>query len=224
MSMQYKNAIFDLDGTLINSLADLAASVNATLTEYGFPTFTTEEYRYKVGNGAQKLIERSLPPEKAADAAFVQQALTRYKEIYAAHTADKTKPYAGIVDTLTKLYTRGVTLGICTNKPQGAAEEIARTMLEEIPFAVVIGDGGGLPIKPDPAKVQLICRKLNIAPADTVFIGDSAVDMETAVNSGCLPVGVLWGFREREELLAAGAKVLLTEPQELLTKVEFIHA
>lgn len=216
MSMQYKNAIFDLDGTLINSLADLAAAVNAVLTNYGFPTFTTDEYRYKVGNGAQKLIERSLPQDKAADPAFVQTALAKFKTIYTAHAAYNTKPYDGIIDTLTELHTRGVTLGICTNKPQGAAEEIARTMLGKIPFAVVIGDGGGLPIKPDPAKVQLICRKLSISPADTIFVGDSAVDMETAVNSGCLPVGVLWGFREREELLSAGAKVLLTKPQELL--------
>ena len=222
MKKKYKGAIFDLDGTLINSLDDLASSVNITLRHYGFPTFSTEEYRYKVGNGAKKLIERSLPPEKARDEKFVAEALARYKEIYEAHSADATKPYDGIIDALKKLAAGNVFLAVCTNKPEGAARQVVAEMLGGAKFQTVVGDDGRLPIKPDPAKVNLICRELKVNPEDMIFVGDSAVDMETAVNAGCLPVGVLWGFRDSDELKAAGAKILLESPAELLTKVDFV--
>ena len=220
--MQYKAAIFDLDGTLIDSLADLADSANAMLASYGFPTHDIDAYRYFVGNGSRKLMERCLPKAKANDAAFVDEALTRYTAIYAEHTQDKTCLYDGIMDMLEKLKALNIPLGICTNKHQSAADAIVAAMFPAGLFNSVMGDQAGLPRKPDPKKVLLMAKDYGVEPQEVAYFGDTSVDMETAVNAGFLPIGVLWGFRPKEELVATGAKVLLANPQELFEKVEFI--
>ena len=219
--MEYKAAIFDLDGTLIDSLADLADSANAMLKSYGFPTHPLDPYRYFVGNGSRKLMERCLPKEKAADPNFVDEALERYKDIYAKHTQDKTRPYKGIQEMLDKLMAMDIPMGICTNKHQSAAEAIVQAMFPAGTFRTVMGDRAGLPRKPDPKKVLMMAAEYGVKPAEVAYFGDTSVDMDTANNGGFLSIGVLWGFRPKEELIEHGAKVLLENPAELFEKVKF---
>lgn len=219
--MKYKAAIFDLDGTLINSLEDLADSANAMLESYGFPTHPVEPYKYFVGNGSRKLIERCLPKEQASDPAFVDEALERYKHIYGQHTQDKTHVYNGIMEMLNELKKRNIPMGICTNKHQSAAEDIVSAMFPAGTFQSIMGDQKGLPRKPDPKKVLMIAEKFGVQPEEVAYFGDTSVDMDTAVNAGFLPVGVLWGFRPEKELLEHGAKVILANPAELFEKLTF---
>ena len=221
ISMNYKAAIFDLDGTLVNSLDDLADSANATLRAHSFPVHEVEAYRYFVGNGSRKLIERILPQEYAADMAFVEQFMSEYKDCYAQNLLQKTKPYDGIMEMLEELRRRGIPMAVCTNKHQSAAEMIVKTLFPHGIFQEIIGDQEGLPRKPDPQKVLHIMRNFGVTGEQTAYFGDTDVDMDTARNAGAFAVGVLWGFRPEEELVAHGADILLTYPMELFEKVTF---
>lgn len=218
--MKYKAAIFDLDGTLVDTLEDLASSVNEMLTSYGFPTHSLEAYRYYLGNGSKKLIERTLPQKQAQDASFVLEAMKRYQAIY-EHHRDHTRPFPGIQPMLDELKAKGIPMGVCTNKHQQAADEIIDGMFPSGIFTIVMGDRPGLPIKPDPKKPLMMAEAYGVNPEEVAYFGDTSVDMDTAVNAGFLPIGVLWGFRTEEELLAHGAKVILAKPEELFGKVEF---
>ena len=219
--MEYQAAVFDLDGTLVDSLADLADSVNAMLASYGFPVHETDAYRYFVGNGSRKLIERTLPQERAADAVFVDEAMARYQDCYAARLLNKTRPYDGILEMLEELRHRNIPLAICTNKHQSAADTIVDALFPQGMFRETIGDQKGLPRKPDPQKVLHIARRMSVPPVRTAYFGDTAVDMDTAHNAGALAVGVLWGFRPQEELTEHGAQILLAHPRELFQKLTF---
>ena len=219
--MQYKAAIFDLDGTLIDSLADLADSANEMLTSYGYPTHDIDKYRYFVGNGSRKLIERCLPADKAADTAFVDKALAKYKECYDRNLTHKTACYDGIMEMLQTLQDKNIPLGICTNKHQSAADIIVDKLFPKDMFMSVIGDCQGLPRKPDPKKVLLIADKMGVKPEKVAYFGDTSVDMDTAKNAGMLAIGVTWGFRPKEELMEHGAKILIDSPMELFDKVVF---
>jgi HAD hydrolase, family IA, variant 1 len=219
--MQYKAVIFDLDGTLVDSLADLSDSVNLMLESYGFPTHEVEKYRYFVGNGSKKLMERTLPRDKAASAEFVEEALAKYKAIYKERLLEKTRPYNGVRELLEELKSRGIPLGVCTNKHNDAALTIVKILFAPGTFEEVLGDRPGFPKKPNPVTPLEIASHLGVKPDEVAYLGDTSVDMETAVHAGFLPVGVLWGFRPEEELVKSGAKVLLKAPLELLEKVEF---
>lgn len=219
--MQYKAVIFDLDGTLVDSLADLSDSVNLMLESYGFPTHEMEQYRYFVGNGSKKLMERTLPRDKAASAEFVEEALVKYKAIYKERLLEKTRPYNGVRELLAELKSRGIPLAVCTNKHNDAALTIVKILFASGTFEEVLGDRPGFPKKPNPATPLEIASHLGVKPDEVAYLGDTSVDMETAVHAGFLPVGVLWGFRPEEELVKNGAKVLLKAPLELLEKVEF---
>lgn len=219
--MQYKAVIFDLDGTLVDSLADLSDSVNLMLESYGFPTHEMEKYRYFVGNGSKKLMERTLPRDKAASAEFVEEALVKYKAIYKERLLEKTRPYNGVRELLAELKSRGIPLAVCTNKHNDAALTIVKILFAPGTFEEVLGDRPGFPKKPNPATSLEIASHLGVKPDEVAYLGDTSVDMETAVHAGFLPVGVLWGFRPEEELVKSGAKVLLKAPLELLEKVEF---
>lgn len=216
--MNYKGVIFDLDGTLVNSLTDLANSVNTVLTEYKLPTYDIESYKYRVGNGIRKLVERSLPEGKQD---LLEPALARFKEIYAKHNLDHTAPYDGIVDLLKALQQQNIKIGVCTNKHDEAAKEIIRIIFGDNIFDEIIGDKQGLKRKPDPGKVLMIAKYWGIKPEEIAYLGDSDVDMQTAQNANMFAVGVLWGFRDAEELQKNGADVLLENPLELLEKVDF---
>lgn len=217
--MNYKGVIFDLDGTLVNSLTDLANSVNTVLTEYNLPTYDIESYKYRVGNGIRKLVERSLPEDKQD---LLEPALARFKEIYAKHNLDHTAPYEGIVELLKSLQQQNIKIGVCTNKHDEAAKEIICIIFGENIFDEIIGDKQGLKRKPDPGKVLMIAKHWQLKPEEIAYLGDSDVDMQTAQNANMLAVGVLWGFRDAEELQKNGADILLKNPLELLTKVDFL--
>ncbi len=219
--MVYEAAIFDLDGTLVDSLADLADSANLLLEHYGFPTHPEDAYRYFVGNGSRKLMERCLPKEKVEDGPFVEEALERYKAIYAKRILNKTRPYEGILPMLERLRSEDLPLGICTNKHQSAAEAIVDALFPKGMFQRVVGDKPGLPRKPNPTKVLAMAKEFGVQPERVAYFGDTSVDMDTAKNAGFLPVGVLWGFRPKEELVEHGAKVLLGTPLELFAHITF---
>lgn len=218
--MPCKAVIFDLDGTLVNSLEDLADSVNKLLNQYGYPVHSIETYRYFVGNGSRKLIERALPLNVRSES-LIDEALSQYKQIYEQNLLRKTKPYDGIPALLQSLAEQSIPLAICTNKHQQAADKIVNSLFAPHTFCAVHGDYPGNKRKPDPSTVLQIVQKYHWQPADVAYLGDSMVDMQTAVQVGCLPVGVLWGFREQDELCAHGAKILLKHPMELLQKVTF---
>ena len=216
--MAYRAAVFDLDGTLLNTLADLAASGNELLASYGMAPHPQQAYRYFVGNGSRKLMERIIP---GATPELIEEALSRYKIIYERRLTEKTKPYDGILEMLSKLRKKGVRIAVCTNKHISAAEQLIRKYFPSGMFDAFDGDRPGVPRKPNPAHVRFIMETMGVIPEETVYLGDSGVDMQTAVNTGVLPVGVLWGFREKDELLENGAKVLLSHPSELLDKIDF---
>ena len=217
--MAYRAAVFDLDGTLLNTLADLADSGNELLASYGMAPHPEPAFRYFVGNGSRKLMERILPGKSPEQ---IDEALARYKAIYEKHLTAKTTPYAGISETLSALKARGVRMAVCTNKHISAAEALIRKYFPADTFDAFEGDRPGVPRKPDPAHVRIVLEKMGIRPEETVYLGDSGVDMQTAVNAGALPVGVLWGFREKDELMENGAQILLSKPSELLEKVDFV--
>lgn len=215
----FKAVIFDLDGTLVDSLADLADSVNEMLARHGYPLHSLEQYRYFVGNGSQKLVERALPPKQGA--ATIEAALSEYKEIYSTHYLQKTQPYAGIKELLEKLHSIGVPLAVCTNKHQEAAHNIVEALFGSNVFRYVSGDRPGCKRKPDSTEVLRLAALLGVSPSETAYLGDSRVDMQTAVQAGFLPIGVSWGFRPQAELLDNGAVMVLSEPLELMEKVQF---
>ena len=219
--MKYQAAIFDMDGTLIDSLEDLTDSVNEAMTHYDFPSHTLEECRYFVGNGARKLIERSIPKDKASDSDFVSEVLEYYNGCYKRHLTNKTHPYDGIIDMLKRLQEKNISLGVCTNKQQFAADEIISAMFPANMFGAVIGDQKGLPRKPDPAKVLKIADQFNVKPEHVAYFGDTSVDMETAHNAGFLSIGVTWGFRPKSELIESGAEIIINHPSELWQHVDF---
>ncbi len=219
--MNYEAVIFDLDGTLINSIDDLADSCNEMLVAYDLPVHTVEEYKYFVGNGVAKLVERALPKEQAENKEFYEKALAKFRGIYNGRVLNKTRAYSGIRETLAKLAEKEIPLAICTNKPMEAAKAIINILFEPNTFKMVIGDRPGHPRKPDPTTVLEITKALGVRPEKVAYLGDSGVDMQTAVNAGFLPIGVLWGFRQKEELLQDGAQLLLEKPTDLLFKVRF---
>lgn len=216
--IQYKAVIFDLDGTLVNSLNDLADSVNIVLASYNLPTHDVESYKYRVGNGIRKLMQRSLPEDKQD---LLDEALEKFKAVYARHNMDKTRPYEGITELLEKLRAQNIKLGVCTNKHDEAAKVIIKALFGEDIFDEIIGDKQGLKRKPDPGKVLTMAQNWNLQPQEIAYLGDSGVDMQTAVNAGMLAVGVLWGFRTEAELKENGADILISSPLELLQAVNF---
>ncbi len=213
-----KAVIFDLDGTLVNSLEDLATASNHALSCFGFPTHETERYKYFVGNGMPNLIYRILP-EKNRDEETHKKVLAEFLKYYKLHSNDKTYVYSGIKELITELKKKGIKVAVVTNKADGPANEVVNNTLPDT-FDLVFGQRPEIPTKPDPTLTLMAMKKLGVTPTECVFIGDSGMDVKTGVNSGALPVGVLWGFRSADELLENGAKHLINTPLELLEIVE----
>lgn len=220
--MNYQAVIFDLDGTLVNSLEDLADSANELLTQRGYPTHDVSEYKYFVGNGSRKLMERVLPESKRTDEE-IDTCMEIYKEIYARRQLNKTRPYPGIMQLLQTLQNYGIKIAVCTNKHISAATVILDTLFGQGTFTHVVADRPGTDFKrkPDPANVLRLAAEMDVIPEQVAYLGDSSVDMETATRAGFFPVGCLWGFRTKEELEQNGAKVLLKTPDQLFEKVHF---
>ena len=209
-----KAVIFDLDGTLLNTIDDLGDSVNYVLKKHNYPTFSIEEYKYKVGNGMRKLIERSLPENKRNDET-IEQILAEFMAYYSEHKMDKTAPYDNIEQLLKTLKQKGVKTAVVTNKAHISAKPLMDEVFPDL-FDAVIGQKEGVPTKPDPTSVFAVLKELGVSADECLYLGDSGVDMQTAKNAGIFGIGVLWGFRKADELIENGAKKLIGKPQELL--------
>lgn len=213
--MFFKAVLFDLDGTLLDTLEDLGDAVNRVLAAKGFPAHNLEAYRSFIGNGAAMLITRALPEDKRNDAT-IHACLEAYREDYGQNWNVKTKVYDGIPQMLDELTARGLKLAVLSNKPHEFAKRCVIDLLPNWTFDVVLGQRDGIPLKPDPAGALEAAASLNIPPGEFLYLGDSAVDMETAIAAGMFPVGVLWGFHSMEELQESGAQVLIGRPLEIL--------
>ncbi len=210
--------IFDLDGTLLDSLADLADAMNAVLAAAGLPVHPVDAYRLFVGEGIETLVRRALPEDRRGEAALGPYVAAMAAE-YDRRCLAKTRPYPGIPELLDALGARGVPLAILSNKPHGPTREMVTALLGRWAFAAVLGARPGVPKKPDPAGAVELAGLLAVPPAEILYVGDTATDMATAAAAGMFGVGVLWGFRSAAELRAAGAKALVKEPRELLALV-----
>ena len=208
----YNGVIFDLDGTLLDTLEDLASAGNYALKTMGFQPHETERYKGFVGNGIPKLIERFMPSGSSSDT--LKKAHGIFSEYYEAHKCDKTVPYGGIIPLLDKIVAKGIKTAVVTNKAHGFAVEIIRHFFGER-FDCVIGQQDGVPKKPDPCSVLKIQKRWQMEKSLILYVGDSGVDMETARNGGFDGCGVLWGFREKEELVGSGAKYIAENVQRL---------
>ena len=206
--------IFDLDGTLLNTIADLAHSTNYALEKSGFPTHAIEAYKYFVGNGINKLFERALPEGERTqeNIARIRSAFLTY---YDAHNADYTAPYPGIPELLIQLQADGMALAVASNKYQRATEKLVRQYFPDIRFAAVFGQREGIPTKPDPTVVRDVLQITGCTAEETLYVGDSGVDMQTAANGGLVSIGVTWGFRPRAELKECGARHIVDSPDEI---------
>ena len=211
-----KAILFDLDGTLVNSVYDIAAAMNHALESLGQPTFPVERYYQMVGNGMKKLCSRALAEDKQE---LLEELLGRYNARYLAHCCDETVVYGGVPELLQGLKDRGYKLALITNKPAGQAKNVVETLLPGAPLDVVWGQQAPFAVKPDPAVYFHVCGLLGVKPGDTLYCGDSDVDILFAHNAGAKGLGCLWGFRGEKELKAAGADLLAKKPLEILEHV-----
>jgi phosphoglycolate phosphatase len=213
--MDVRAVLFDLDGTLLDTLADIASAANEVLERHGLPAHPAEAYRRFIGDGVAMLFRRALPPEHA-EPERVARCVADFREAYGRGWNVHTRPYAGISELLDALVSRGLGLTLLSNKPDDFTRLCASAYLARWPFRAVLGQREGTPRKPDPAGALEIVHRLGVPAGQFLYVGDSAVDMETARRAGMRPVGVSWGFRPAEELWAAGAEAVIAHPAELL--------
>ena len=213
-----KLVIFDLDGTLLNTIADLATSTNHALRTCGFPTHDVSAYRYFVGNGITKLFERALPEEERT-AEQVARIRPLFLAHYDAHNTDHSTPYPGIEALLATLQDHGVALAVASNKYQAATEKLVAHFFPGITFVKVLGQREGIPTKPDPGIVNEIVAVAGVEKSEVLYVGDSNVDMQTAQNGGVDACGVTWGFRPKEELSAYHPTLLAERAEEIAALV-----
>jgi len=212
-----KLVIFDLDGTLVDSIGDLGTAVNHALESRGLPTRDLSEYYMMVGNGVRKLVQRAMPVEMAGDAGLLEELLAAFVEYYSSHIDVRTRPYPGMVDLLSRLSKAGYALGVASNKFQSGVDTLVAEFFPDVEFVEVLGNGPDAPLKPSPEVVQRIMAKASGAgtmdPGDVVMVGDSSTDIETAANAGIASIAVTWGFRPEESL--GGAAYLAHDAAEL---------
>lgn len=215
--MNTKTMIFDLDGTLLNTLGDLADAANAALRQHGYPGRSDEEVRAFLGNGIRSLMRRAVPEDADDDAAVA--CLTDFRAYYDAHMMHRTAPYSGIPELLKALKTQGVKIGVLSNKYDKAAKALIAHYFPGL-VDLALGEREGVPRKPDPAAPNEMLQALGAERRTTLYVGDSNVDMQTAKNTGLFAVGVTWGFRDREVLIKSGANALIDRPAELLALLD----
>jgi len=214
--MKYKAVIFDMDGTILNTLEDLKNATNYSLRQFGMPERSLEEVRMFVGNGIRKLVERAVPAGTSEEK--IAQVFDVFLEYYEIHSADNTSPYPGILELVEKLKKSGIKTAVSTNKADVPAQELGREYFNGI-FDLIVGQQDGLKVKPAPDSVNKILSILDIQKKDAIYIGDSDVDVQTAKNSDLDFIGVSWGFRGREFLEKNGAKNIVDNANEILDLV-----
>lgn len=217
--MTTRAVVFDLDGTLLDTLADIANTGNQVLEEAGFPIHSVSDYRRFVGDGVRVLVERILPPDQRT-AERIDRGSARFAEIYHHRWNEATQPYAGIRSLLGELATRRMPMCVLSNKPQAFTDLCVKHLLGEWDFAIVFGQREGVPRKPDPTAALEIAARLGVAPGECAYVGDSSVDMQTATAAGMLAIGVAWGFRSVSELKQHGARHILHHPCDLLDIID----
>jgi phosphoglycolate phosphatase len=213
--MTYKAIIFDLDGTLLNTLDDLGNAFNRVLEKNNLPTHSIDKYRYFIGEGAVVLTERALP-EELRNEILIKKYLKEFLADYSENYFIDTKPYDGIHDLLEELVKREIKTAVFSNKPQEATDRCVKRFFRNHRFQAVFGMNNSIPRKPNPAGALKISELFRISASDFIFLGDTAIDMTTALNSGMMPIGVAWGFRSERELIDSGAQKLIKKPSELL--------
>jgi phosphoglycolate phosphatase len=213
--MIFEAVIFDLDGTLIDTLDDIGDAVNRVLSNKHFPTHANTAYRKFVGDGSRILIERALP-EKYRNDKIIHACHKEYIEDYSRNYHVKSKLYSGIPHLLDALTAKGLRLAVLSNKPDAITKNCVKTFLSAWDFDVVSGQRDSVPRKPDPQGALETAHKMSIPPSHFLYLGDTAIDMKTAVSAGMFPVGVLWGFRPLKELLENGACAVIDDPRALL--------
>jgi len=214
--MKYLAVLFDLDGTLLDTLDDLCDSMNAALALNGFPGHPIDAYRYFVGDGVENLVRRALPKAAGQDDEIVRRVVPAMRGEYSRRWMIKTRPYEGIPELLDALEARGVKLAVLSNKPHTATVEMMEHYFARWHFDAVLGARPGVPIKPDAGAALEVCRSLGLPPDAFLYLGDTNTDMLTARAAGMLPVGALWGFRTADELKDSGAVELTAHPGDVL--------
>lgn len=212
----YQLAIFDMDGTILDTLEDLKISINYALSQNGFPERTLEEVRKFVGNGSQKLVERSVP--KGTSEEKQQEVLASFDEYYEKHCAVNTRPYKGVVNAIIELRAVDIKTAVVSNKPNYGVQSLCRKYFKGL-FDYKVGMRKGMRKKPDPDAVMKVLEHFQIAKEDAIFIGDSDVDVQTAKNAGLRCIGVTWGFRDRKVLEKAGADIIADDVEDVLSEV-----
>jgi len=213
--MNFKAVIFDLDGTLLDSLEDIADTANSVLLNKGFPTHSVDAYRYFVGNGNNILMSRVIPEEKR-DNKTIDECVKSFREEYNHNWNVKTKPYEGIPEMLDGMTARGLKMAVLSNKPDDFTKKCVSELFRKWHFEVVLGYHSQIPPKPDPSGAFQIAKKMGVHPKDILYLGDTNIDMKTAFAAGMFSVGALWGFRSLEELKNGGAKEVIEQPQDIL--------
>lgn len=208
--------LFDLDGTLTNTLQDIADAMNRSLRLHGLPEWPLDAYRYLVGDGARKLAQRAVR-DRAHLALSVQR---EYQAYYQEHTLVTTRSYDGVPELLRALQGRGLKLAVFSNKPDADTKNVVRHFFPEIRWDAVRGQVEGVPVKPDPTGALLTARAMGVLPEEVLYLGDTSTDMCCAVNAGMLPVGALWGFRTEDELRESGAVHLAAHPLDISSILE----
>lgn len=211
--MKYDAVLFDMDGTVVDSLEDICGAVNHAMRHYHLPEYEPAQIAAYLGNGARYLLKCALPAD--ATEAFLDEVLAYYKPYYAAHTGDKTRPYAGILPMMERMKTAGLRLAIISNKPDAAVQPLVRTYFADL-VQLAVGEREGVRRKPSPDMIDAAAEQLGVAKDRCLYVGDSEVDVETAKNAGIDCAAVTWGFRSREQLVNAGAGVIVDSPEELL--------
>lgn len=219
-----KACLFDLDGTLLDTLTTIAYFCNNALKKHGVePVDDINKYKYFVGNGAKKLVERTLREKNAYNDDIYNKVYKYYTESYDADPTYLTEPYDGICPMLKALKTKGIKTGVISNKPDFATKAVCRKKLAPGLVGEVRGQVEGIAVKPDIQGPLKVLEALNVRPEDTMYIGDTSVDMQTGKNLGAYTVGVLWGFRSEEELRASGADEIVSHPSEIIEIIERIN-
>lgn len=211
-----KAVIFDLDGTLSDSIHSIKYCCDRALAPCGYGPFTVEQYKYFVGDGAANLVRRALAAGGDAEGVHFEEAFARYRELFAVDCMYQVKPYEGTRELLAALRERDVRRAVLSNKPHEETIRVVEALFGPGVFDVIVGQRDGVPIKPDPAGVFLILEKLRLEASDALYLGDTATDMKTGKGAGAFTVGALWGFREREELEQGHADAIISRPMELL--------
>ncbi len=211
--MKYRAALFDLDGTLLNTLDDLADAANRVLASMQMPVHSTEDYKYFVGDGLTTLVERIVPADQRNERTL-HRVIDAFRQDYGAHWHVKSRPYNRVSEMLTGLQDSGMLLAVLSNKPHDFTQLCVKEMLADFSFYPVLGQREGIPKKPNPAGALEVAALLGTPVEEILYFGDTSVDMRTAKSAGMTAIGVLWGFRDKEELVASGADFLIRQPNE----------